>query len=925
MNENIVIYNKIFKGVKYVSNISNKVYLIINQIKSKNVNVYLTDEFLIITLPTCNNLSNHLLQISYDNIKGVLIDKKIINLYLNIEIKNEYVQSTFSKMYYVSIKMRSPYPLVKALSQCYSSFFLVVHNQVKDLPVKEKENKKNKIITPPQIEIPTNFKILELIQGYKLLIPYHMIIIDSGYQMVKIRLKNLKGYIHLHQMMKNNQITINDFSFRSAFSSIQTFLVDNSNYLVSLIYSRPYIKKMNIINDIAQWEGYTIKSIAYPKNEESAQSQVSYCSLYIFLFRKFATPTLGFCQPFEIVLNFPFSLDSSTNDEMFYSYIIETIADSLHYSNTFNSFGEIDNKIISSLFNSMLLNNSEYDHFLNNILSRQKDNKMIKELYFYGLIYTIKIYSMIKAPKNSLIEILFKEKTYFINKEINYETIKSYSTDNILKMLLDTMKSNDNTQYYDKHKTIYLNKIYRYLGFCVNNGLFPDLINNDLILQYGIDNKDSKNEIINLINITLHDTNNNIIQFDHENEKIIDSLISFFKEHNNEKIFIDYNKELLGILIKNGNIMKLFNINESQLADFLLIILRNSYYKLDVSLIKNLDIFLYRIILDTEQKIKDSMIKIIPFLISQYKQMFIDINLSIESCNCLCDLTNNEKDNSNKTEILNYNSQDIILSLFQPKNHFYYDKIYFCSLKLFNNLIPVLTYEYIEEKIKIQNFIDFLLNYKFIDNKVSKSVFIILTNLIKNQPSLLREKFLYEIEKKKAIHFFNYIFEAIAFEVYSKVNNEDEIYKKISIFQFLIFFLRNGKNIHEKFVFPFLFEKNKIENVINDISSELFKFVQDIIKRDDLLLEKFIIDLQKKYYSNFLWFAYELLNNLEDIRNEYIDESNESQFTFSLLLIFESEETNPDISCFSKQADLILSMISKEKKEASNPIGDAKA
>ena len=56
---------------------------------------------------------------------------------------------------------------------------------------------------------------------------------------------------------------------------------------------------------------------------------------------------------------------------------------------------------------------------------------------------------------------------------------------------------------------------------------------------------------------------------------------------------------------------------------------------------------------------------------------------------------------------------------------------------------------------------------------------------------------------------------------------------------------------------------------------------------------------------------------MEDIKNEYIDEENESQFTFSLLLISESEETNPDLSFFSKQANLILSMINKDEKEES--------
>lgn len=921
MNETILNYNKFCKSVKYVSPLSNKVYLIINQKKTINVNVYLTDQFLFITSSTSNNLSNNLLQISYDNIKGVLIDKKIINLYLNIEIKNEYVQSTFSKMYFVSINLRSPYPLIKALSQCYSSYFLL-KNQVRELPVKEKENKNNKFIEFPQLEIPTNFKIAELIQGYKCLIPYHMIIIDNSNHFMKIRLKNLNGYIRLHPLMKNNQISIDAFSFRSAFSSIQTFLVDNNNYLVSLLYSKPYNKKMNLTNDIAQWDGYAIKVIAYPKNEEAGQNRILYCSLYIFLFRKFIPPTFGWCQPFEIFLNFPLSIDNPTNDEIYYSYILETIADSLHFSNKFNSLGEIDNQITSSLFNSMLLNNSGYDFFLNNILSRPKENRIIKDIYLYGMIYTIKLYSMIKAPKDSMIEILFTEKANFINKEMNYETIKSYSIDNILKILLNTMKSNDNTKYYDRHKTIYLNKIYRYLGFCVNNGIFPDLINNDLIIQYGIDNKSSKNEIINLINLTLYDTNNSIIQFDYEQEKIIDSLLLYFKQHNNEKILIDYNKELLGTLIRNGNIMKVFNINEGQLADFLMIILQNSY-NLDISIIKNLDIFLYRLVLDTEQKIKDSMIKIIPPLISHYKQMFIDIYLSIESCNCLCDLTNNEKDHSNKMEIFNYNCTDIILNLFQNKNHIYYEKIYFCSLKLFNNLIPTFTYEFIEEKIKVQFFLDFIINYRFIDTKIIKSIFIILANLIKNQPSLLREKFLYEIHKKNMIYFFNYTFEKIIFGVDSEINNEDEIYEKISIFQFLIIFLRNGKNIHEKFVFTFLFEKIKIEKIINDISSELFKFVQELIKRDDLLVEKFIIDLKKKYYSNFLWFAYELLKNMQDIKNEYIDEENESQFTLSLLLISESEETNPDLSFFSKQSNLILSMINKEEKEESK-IGDSK-
>ena len=116
-----------------------------------------------------------------------------------------------------------------------------------------------------------------------------------------------------------------------------------------------------------------------------------------------------------------------------------------------------------------------------------------------------------------------------------------------------------------------------------------------------------------------------------------------------------------------------------------------------------------------------------------------------------------------------------------------------------------------------------------------------------------------------------------------------------------------------------------LENTLYDRNSYLFnlgillsrKAYIENYRFYDLLVEKFIIDLKKKYYSNFLWFAYELLKNMEDIKNEYIDEENESQFTFSLLLISESEETNPDLSFFSKQANLILSMINKDEKEES--------
>ena len=848
-------------------------------------------------------------KIKYEEIKGSVIDGNNVYIYLNIKIINDFVITNKNGFHTIKVTLSNPFLLTQELKFCYNYYYLMNCSKVKELSIKVKNIKKIKKKQYYDIEIPEGFILSTSIQGYKCLLPSNSIITESNNNRIKFRIKDIKGGVVVNelQFMRNlNNYSIEQISMNHLLQELRKVLVLNNDYLLSIMVSSNYIKKMNINDDISQFSGYYYTVYCHSLNHK-----ISYNMMFIYLFRTFIYPSFDTYQSFFFNVECPTSTDFS--DERYCKQILETVADSLYDSKMNYHRADIDYKILSATLLSMLTTYDEFEFYIHNLLPYSNEDKEITILLQNVVIYIIKIYSLLSISNCEPIESILKERLLSYDKNTKYDLIKTYSFDSIINMIFfGSFLSKGNTNYTEESKSIYINKIYRFIGYCINNSLFPDLINYDLILNYGINSKDLRKEFMKILHLCIAVNHIEVVYYKEDNKNYIDTILSYWNSNtNNKSIYIDYNREFMCSIIKSGYFIKLFNISEAQFALFIKILFQTNSF--NISIIRSLDSFLFRLILDSEKTLKEQMRITIPYLISMYKNWNIDIILSIEACNCLCDITSTDDDHLNKKEIIDQEGIDIILSLFDKRNNIYIENLFQISLMLLNNLISELSYEDIEQLINIEVFIDLISKYNYKTNKIKRSIYIIIAHLVKQEPSLLREKFFYDVNKTKLISFFDSIIGQLSFDNTEDNNKEDLILYKVSIFQLLSIFLQNSKNIHNIMIFDFLFDKEKLKLIINNISFSLYIFIQKILRRDDLLLEQYIRDLHKKYYEHYLLFIIELFHSFEDLINDYKTEYIPSELTEVLLLVFDNQSYQNELSFCFKQVIYLLSLLQKIK------------
>ena len=480
------------------------------------------------------------------------------------------------------------------------------------------------------IEIPEGFVLSDSIQGYKCLLPYNSIITESNNSTIKFRLKDIKGEMLINELqsMRNlNNYSIEQISMNHLLQELRKLLVLHNDYLLSVIVSTNYIKKMNINDDISKFCGYYYTVYCYSLNHK-----VSYNMMFIHLFRTHIYPSFDTYQSFFFKIECPISNDFS--DERYCKEILETMADSLYDSKMNYHRADIDYKILSSTFLSMLTTYDEFDFYIHNLLPYSNEEQENTILLQNVVTYIIKVYSLLSISNAQRIESILRERLLSYDNNIKYDLIKTYSFDSIISMILfNSFLSKGNTNYTEEYKSIYIDKIYRFIGYCINNGLFPDLIDYDLFLNYGINSKDLRREFIKMLHLCIVVNHKEVVHYKDDDKNYIDTFLSYLNNNTNgTSIYIDYNREFMCSIIKSGYFIKLFNISEAQFALFIKILFQTNSF--NISIIRSLDSFLFRLILDSEKTLKEQMRITIPYLISMYKNWNIDIILSIEACNC---------------------------------------------------------------------------------------------------------------------------------------------------------------------------------------------------------------------------------------------------------------------------------------------------
>lgn len=471
-----------------------------------------------------------------------------------------------------------------------------------------------------------------------------------------------------------------DISYYANMSFLNSIIFIDKIEKYWIISNQYYLKKFNLSQDKARWEGYRIDCRTGGNSNENI--------VYIYLRRKFIPPFFDTFIDITIKLREPYIenyIELSEDAQL----ILETIADSLTFVEKSLGVSEYEN-LLNARLEGLLLDDYSLNFFYNNLRITGLD------CYKFGLDYVFKIITLLEdtqkeqiMPIKSFYKIkiidFYKNYNKIYNKEVfnynDYEKfIKFNDVDLVIRNFEKLISTNSNQEYFSRHKPAWEFKIWRYLGYCLNGGLTNDKFNlTDIINIYkNMNGGTLKYQIGIQLNSVL-----NLKIINYKNEKLEPKITTIINNFSTIK-GIEFNNNIMCIYIKTGVLMSIQGIeNELNYSLFIKFLLENY---LTYDLLKAVSEFLKSISIDFEsaqdQNMRKGLNTIIQSLVKIYanhKSCPLMIHLA---CRCLCILTCSESDKNNKIKLMQENILEKICSYLDYPD----EKLLFASLKLFLNL-----------------------------------------------------------------------------------------------------------------------------------------------------------------------------------------------------------------------------------------------
>jgi hypothetical protein len=359
------------------------------------------------------------------------------------------------------------------------------------------------------------------------------------------------------------------YAYINFFDYMKANKIEHKNFWISK--NQIFYKKYNLNEDPCRWEGWTIEARA--KITEKYNDYV-----FVYLRRKFLPPYFDSYQDFRFIL-IEETESENTDINPKAHLLMELITGSLHSTETFQPVTE-SKRILQAKIESLIID-EETLFFLQNLSNTKIDLQDIftEELYELGRKLFWNILNCFKFPDSEFLKKDFQQDMNDHLKKTDLLSKDKSDKYNFLKIIEDMIKLNSSRSSAQEHKKVMVmdtdasspspedetynikiesdkeeknshdvwkNKVYRYVAYILNGGLFKHKITLEtLIKEFIMKNSNTNSDIQDVIK-------NCINLFDEDKKGVIspsNDLQSVKK--------ISFNEEVMAVILKTGYICKL--------------------------------------------------------------------------------------------------------------------------------------------------------------------------------------------------------------------------------------------------------------------------------------------------------------------------------------------------------------------------------